>query len=275
MKSDNIPGIVFESGYNNILSGEVFLVPMFNDNYGFLLIDPDTRHTVCVDPGDGNKIIEALKLMNLELNSILCTHKHNDHIGGNSILKHSYPLVKIIGTRYESIPEITNPVGDGDKFNLGNLIVEVFHTPCHTKGHVIYLVTHKDKNSKNPILFTGDTLFIGGCGRFFEGTATDMLKNMEKISSLDPKTFVFCAHEYTESNLKFLSSIDPVNCSEIFENVKKKRLLNIPTVPSQLREELKYNLFMKCHDVKTQSITKTNNAVSAMGVLRKWKNDFK
>ena len=195
----------------------VYLVPMFSDNYGLLLVDEKEtcdghkRSATCIDPGDGAAILRAVDDLNLDLKYVLCTHKHSDHVGGNTLIRQNIPSVQIIGTAYEEIPEVNIKVADGDVFSLGELQVQTIYTPCHTKGHVLYFVQRKDTATKaddsggsslspeedtnRPILFTGDTLFVGGCGRFFEGTASDMLTNMDRIASLPKHTVVFCAHE--------------------------------------------------------------------------------
>ena len=195
----------------------VYLVPMFSDNYGLLLVDENEncgghkRSATCIDPGDGAAILRAVDELNLDLKYVLCTHKHNDHVGGNTMIRQHCPSVQIIGTAYEEIPEVNIKVSDGDVFSLGELQVQTIYTPCHTKGHVLYFVHRKgvatkaddsggssippEEDTNTPILFTGDTLFVGGCGRFFEGTASDMLTNMDRIASLPAHTVVFCAHE--------------------------------------------------------------------------------
>lgn len=196
--------------YSNACAS-VYLVPMFSDNYGLLLVDENEncgghkRSATCIDPGDGAAILRAADELNLDLKYVLCTHKHNDHVGGNTMIRQHCPSVQIIGTAYEEIPEVNIKVSDGDVFSLGELQVQTIYTPCHTKGHVVYFVHRKDVATKadesrgedknTPILFTGDTLFVGGCGRFFEGTASDMLTNMDRIASLPAHTVVFCAHE--------------------------------------------------------------------------------
>lgn len=215
---------------------------------------------------------------------ILCTHKHIDHVGGNQLLKDSYSAVEIIGTKYETVPAVTKRVGHNDIFALGNLKFQVFHTPCHTKGHIAYLVTslettNLDKGKDNVFsnsLFCGDTLFVGGCGRFFEGSAHDMLKNMDFFGSLPIDTKVYCAHEYTEANLKFLCSVNPTdsNTAAALTDAQAKRKDCIPTVPTTIGEQLKYNLFMKCRETNIQALLSVYTAEDAMSKLRELKNDF-
>ena len=197
------------------------------------------------------------------------------------------------------------------------------HTPCHTSGHIAFLVSEPDaadsedeldhddeiqftelggrvKNirmddcisapspavtatdsatsgtnglSRAPLLFCGDTLFVGGCGRFFEGTAAQMLRNLDRFAQLDPETQVFCAHEYTESNFKFLSSVDSA-AVRVYEDVKKIREQGKGTVPTSIGAELKHNLFMQCHNPRVQKLVNAQSATEAMQKLRDMKNAF-
>lgn len=194
-------------------------------------------------------------------------------MGGNAFFASHFSSLKIMATKYEPIPHATHLLGSGDVFQLGTLSIEVLATPCHTKGHVVYLVTGKEGTS--PILFTGDTLFVGGCGRFFEGTASDMLANMDLFAKMPPDTTFYCAHEYTESNYKFLNHVDPELCGERYQEIAKLRQNKLPTVPSKIENELKTNLFMRCRDERTQRLVGAmGSPVETMGMLRKMKNDF-
>lgn len=273
--NSNTMSMSFYNNPNNVnLCADVHLVPMFADNYGFILIDRVTKQGAWIDPGDGIAMVTAANKLNIaqkvNMKYVLCTHKHDDHIGGNSLIKSYLPDVEIIGTKYEPVPELQRPVGDGDKFSIGSLTVTVIHTPCHTKGHVVYFV---EGNEGKPILFAGDTLFVGGCGRFFEGTAKDMLINMNKLAQLPPCTTVFCAHEYTVGNLKFLSSVDPI-CEKEYNDVKSMRKKGIATVPTTIEKELSYNLFMKCNEKQTQALVGATSPEEAMATLRSRKNNF-
>jgi len=211
---------------------DVFLIPMFKDNYGFVLVDRATKLSACIDPAQPERIIDFIEENNLKNDVVLCTHKHNDHAGGNLAMQVWNPNIKIIATNYETIPGRNVPANDGDVFTLGSLKIETLYTPCHTVGHVCFLVTNPALSPPQPpILFCGDTLFVGGCGRFFEGTANDMVRNMNRLAALPDETFVFCAHEYTLSNYDFLRSIDPRGVSARYEEVKGLRARNLPTIP--------------------------------------------
>lgn len=260
----------------------VHSVPMFSDNYGHIIISPgiisknNKPVAAVVDPGDGHVIHRAVEELGLDLELILCTHKHADHVGGNEYLVSKYPDVRVFGPSYESIPAITDPVSDGQTFQFGErLNVQVIYTPCHTSGHIVYYITDTADANKSPILFCGDTLFVGGCGRFFEGTADEMLNNMNKFSTLPVNTQVYCAHEYTESNFKFLSSVDPAKCLQRYEQIREMRSKSQATVPSTIGHELEFNLFMHCNDKSLQAMLQVDNAVDAMAQLRNMKNNFK
>jgi hydroxyacylglutathione hydrolase len=157
-------------------------------------------------------------------------------------------------------------------------MIHVMHTPCHTKGHVAYVLLDAEDEKQAGLLFPGDTLFVGGCGRFFEGSASDMLHNMNRFAQLHPQTAIFCAHEYTESNYKFLVSVDKALCSGRYEEVLhlRKQAIPEPTVPSTIAQELETNLFMRCHEKKLQlAMGAVDDPVKTMAMLRGRKNVFK
>lgn len=252
---------------------EVQLVPMFSDNYCSIVIDASTRFAAVVDPGDAPPVIARVKQLQAEgvltLKQLWATHKHADHVGGNEAFRAHFPDLEIIGTRYEACPSLTRGVGEGDTFTLGASTVSVFHVPCHTKGHVAF--------SLPGALFPGDTLFVGGCGRFFEGDGADMLRNMDTFGALPPSTLVYPAHEYTESNCKFLASIDPELCGPVYEKVQVIRRAGQPTIPTTIGAELSYNLFMKSRDPRVQALVGVKGsgedaAVETMTKLREMKN---
>jgi hydroxyacylglutathione hydrolase len=260
---------------------DVYAFQMFKDNYGYILVDKRTGNALMVDPGDGEVAEDAVKQNNVRLTTILTTHKHSDHTGGNEHLQSVFPDLEFIATGYEHVPCQTKNVRDGDKIEFGGLLINVLFTPCHTSGHVSFFIEDLSSSSegqagkgKDPILFCGDTLFVGGCGKFFEGTAEQMLNNMNQYSNLPLNTQVFCAHEYTESNFKFLTSIDPETCEKKYHEIQKIRKEGKPTIPSSIEEEMKYNLFMRCHDKRLKDILGVENAIDAMNELRTRKNNF-
>ena len=132
---------------------EVVMVPMFQDNYGHILIDRETNSCACVDPAEPLPVMNKVKELGLDLKMLLITHKHNDHVGGNAEFAKQFPGLEIYGTKYEAIPCITHPVGDGDEFAMGGLRIRTLFTPCHTAGHVVFYVTGRD--GTHPVIFTG------------------------------------------------------------------------------------------------------------------------
>jgi len=242
----------YKSSFTKFDAGcaDVYLVPMFSDNYGYIFCDKGTNLSGCVDPAQPDVIQDTIKHLDLNNEILLCTHKHADHAGGNLYMKDWLPDLKIIATKYEPIPGVTIPAGDGDIFHLGNLTIETIYTPCHTKGHVVYLVRKivDGVDEGSPLLFCGDTLFVGGCGRFFEGTPDEMLQNMDKLSELPSDTLVFCAHEYTLSNFNFLHSVDPHRVSSKLDWVTSQREKNLPTIPRYVEND-HYNIFLNIFTV--------------------------
>ena len=269
------------SATSAVACADVYIVPMFNINYGFIMVDRKTKKAALIDPGDPLPVIQAAIDLKVDVKLALVTHRHGDHSGGNKVVKEKLPDINIIGTGYEKVNHITHRVIDGDSIFLGSLKIDVIHTPCHTKGHVVYLVSSNDPNADTktsaPILFSGDTLFVGGCGHFFEGTASEMLTNMDRLGDLPAETQVYCGHEFTMENLQFLSTIDTdsKSTSQMLEEVMKKRIDGVPTVPTTIGRELEYNLFMKCREKRTLTLTKRDTPIETMARLRELNNQFR
>eukprot|EP01102_Stenamoeba_stenopodia_P012797 TRINITY_DN4071_c0_g1_i2.p2 TRINITY_DN4071_c0_g1~~TRINITY_DN4071_c0_g1_i2.p2 ORF type:complete len:212 (+),score=43.64 TRINITY_DN4071_c0_g1_i2:359-994(+) len=186
-------------------------VPVLDDNYAYLIIDDKTKNAIAVDPAQPDKVLAAAEKEGVHIKAVATTHHHWDHAGGNTEMKKLLPQVEILGG--DDRIDHTRKVGHGDEYRLDDLHVRVFFTPCHTSGHVLYLVNNSSNgNSGAQALFTGDTLFIGGCGRFFEGTAEQMDYALNTVvAALPHDTLVYCGHEYTVKNLEFALSIEPDN----------------------------------------------------------------
>jgi hydroxyacylglutathione hydrolase len=226
-----------------------------------------------VDPSESKPIINFLEKNNLQLNYILNTHHHYDHVGGNTELKKKYKA-KIVGFEgdCERIPEIDIMLKDGEIWKQDNFEAKVIHIPGHTLGHICFYFYNENN------LFTGDTLFSLGCGRIFEGTYEQMFASLEKIKKLPLKTKIYCGHEYTLQNSKFCITYDGENQNLIkkIQEIKEKLTKNKPTIPSTLEEELKNNIFLRSGNDKIKTNLNMNNSSSLItfSKLRDLKDNF-
>ncbi|KRT82417.1 hypothetical protein AMK59_4752, partial [Oryctes borbonicus] len=212
----------------------VRILPALSDNYMYLIVDDNTKQAAIVDPVEPDTVLEAVKEEGVNLTKILTTHHHWDHASGNEgLVKKSKNALQVFGGD-DRVDALTNKVKHGDMFTIGDINVECLFTPCHTTGHICYYLTSSEQT---PVVFTGDTLFIAGCGRFFEGTAEQMHSALiDKLGNLPESTKVFCGHEYTLQNLKFAMHVEPDNI-DVQSKIKwaeGKRLKNEPTVPSTI-----------------------------------------
>ncbi len=231
-------------------------IPAFQDNYIWIMSSEKTSAAVVVDPGDADPVIEALARNALHLAAILITHHHHDHTGGLTKLvdlaeKSSGSLIPVYGPAGESIPGVTHLVREGDRITLPQIEMDfhVIDVPGHTRGHIAYL----GQSTKHPevmpaALFCGDTLFAAGCGRLFEGTAAQMFASLKKLSALPDTTQIYCAHEYTLSNLRFAASVFPhhAEIQSRFAQVQDQRSNGQITLPSYLALERRTNPFLLC-----------------------------
>lgn len=257
---------------------KIELLPALQDNYMYLLIDEDTKECAAVDPVEPEKVLAAVNSSGVKLTSVLTTHHHWDHAGGNEKLVELAKNSNINLTVYggdDRIGALGKKVSHGDRFKIGSLDVECLFTPCHTAGHICYYVTG---SADTPAVFTGDTLFVAGCGKFFEGSPDQMYKALiEILGKLPGNTRVFCGHEYTVNNLKFAAHVEP-GSSIIAEKLtwaKAQQSKGLTTIPSTIDEEKQINPFMRVKDSNVQSCMKTTDPVETMGALREAKNNFK
>ena len=215
-------------------------VPAFTDNYIWLLAQGGKAWVV--DPGEAEPILKSLKTEKLELAGILVTHHHGDHTGGiKALLEHTN--VPVYGPHDSPCSDlISHRLYEGEQIQLGNLLFSVISVPGHTLDHIAFYCQTAN------ILFCGDTLFSGGCGRVFEGTYEQMYDSLCKLMELPEETKICCAHEYTLSNLQFANSTEPDNRDiENYQNrCKTLRQQNLPTLPSTIAQEKKINPFFRC-----------------------------
>jgi len=251
-------------------------VPAFQDNYLWLI--HDGAHAAAVDPGDAAPILAALEAHGLSLAAILLTHHHADHVGGvPELLRHH--TVPVFGPRAEAIAGVTQALVQGDRVTLAQpaLQLSVLEVPGHTRGHIAYVA------SEQGWLFCGDTLFAGGCGRLFEGTPAQMTASLAKLAALPDDTQVYCAHEYTLSNLRFAQHVDPRNAAlatrVVAEQAKRER--GQPTVPSSIGLEKLTNPFLRYREpaiaeqLRAAGRLESAEPLAVFTALREWKNSYR
>ena len=248
-------------------------IPCLTDNYAYIVNDKDSNTVGVIDPSEAKPIISFLNKEKLNLNYILNTHHHFDHIGGNTELKKLYgaKVVGFLGDEHR-IPGIDIKLKSDEKWIFGDSIVKILHIPGHTLGHICFFF------EKEKIAFTGDTLFSLGCGRIFEGDHKQMLSSLNKIKNLPKKTKIYCGHEYTYKNAEFCLKHDIKNNDLVkyFEKIKKLRSNNLPTIPSILEDELKSNIFLRCdkNDLKIKLNMQNIDDLKVFKKVRELKDAF-
>lgn len=249
----------------------VLPVACLSDNYAYVLWN-GTSDAVVVDPSEAEPVAMALTREGLRLAGILCTHHHPDHVGGNEGLIERYGEVPVFAHESDQgrVPAQTELVREGTNVEIAGLTFEPLHVPGHTTGAVSYF--------GHGAVFTGDTLFVAGCGRLFEGTPAMMYTSLcEKLGKLPAETRVFCGHEYTASNLRFAAFAEPGN-----EDVKAKiarvasmRERGDPTVPSTIGEELATNPFLRVGERSIRERFPGETPAEVLGAVRRAKDGFK
>jgi hydroxyacylglutathione hydrolase len=251
----------------------VSAIPAFRDNYIWAL--HDGKHAAIVDPGDAAPVLDFLRAQNLALCTILITHHHNDHVGGNKgiLARHAVP---VYGPAGENIDTVSVRLKENDEITISelNLTFKVIEIPGHTAGHIAYV--------GHGMVFCGDTLFACGCGRLFEGTPAQMYRSLGKLAALPDDTKVYCAHEYTLSNIAFARAVEPDNHALLNRELaeREKRGRGVPTVPSTIALERATNPFMRSEipAVIAAANQRTNalhpTPVDVLATIREWKNSF-
>lgn len=293
-------------------------LPAFTDNYIWLLVDLEQDHFWLVDPGDKQVLHTARSasfvthdgethtMEHWRLQGVLITHHHPDHTGALDTLIQHYPTFPIIGPKHARIPWVTHSIDQPETLQLLGRECHVMMVPGHTLDHIAYFLPSA-AHGEPPILFCGDTLFAGGCGRLFEGSPAQMRQSLQKFRQLPQQTWVCCAHEYTEDNLNFAAAVSPNNpyVIERLQHVKKLRKRDVCTLPSRLGEELLTNPFLRWDSqevicsattfvdaqdtgekaliaekgkvfliTESQHLTEKLDADGVFRVIRSWKNNF-
>jgi hydroxyacylglutathione hydrolase len=256
---------------------EVTTVRAFADNYIWLVHgSADARRVAVVDPGDARPVVAALEQRGLTLDTILITHHHADHVGGVAELAHR-TRAEIVGPATETMPVDVRRVGGGDRVELPRLGLgfDVMDVPGHTAGHIAY--------AGHGAVFCGDTLFSAGCGRLFEGTPAQMFASLDSLAALPDATRVYCAHEYTASNLRFALAVEPGNpdVTRYAEEVKARRDRDEPTIPSTLGLERRVNPFLRSREPAVRAAAEAHAGqtlaapVEVFATVRRWKDGFR
>lgn len=251
-------------------------IPAFSDNYLWLL--HDGQRALVVDPGDAEPVLQALQQQALQLTTILVTHHHADHTGGIDALRQATGAT-VYGPATERIPAPFTPLRGNNTVKALDLDFQVLDVPGHTAGHIAFYTP--DVNGK-PLLFCGDTLFSGGCGRLFEGTPAQMLSSLDQLAALPGDTQVCCTHEYTLGNLRFALAVEPGNSDLAHYQAHCARLRDDgqPTLPTSIAQELSINPFLRTRQASVISAARrfdpaARDDISVFTAIRQWKNQFK
>lgn len=251
---------------------EVHQFPCLSDNYGYLLHDPVSQETVCIDTPDADEYLRQAGRKGWQITQIWNTHWHPDHAGGNAAIK------AVTGCRVtapagdaDKIEAVDRAVGQGDIVTIGDRQAFVIDVGGHTNGHIAYHLPG------SCIAFVGDALFALGCGRMFEGNPEQFWASLKRLKALPGETMIYCAHEYTASNARFALHADPDNADlqAYAEEITRRRDKGLPTVPTKLERELRTNPFLRADDPALQKRWEhPGDAVATFAALRSAKDSF-
>lgn len=251
-------------------------IPAFNDNYIWALTIPNTKEVAVIDPGDADVVNHYLQANELQLTTILVTHHHHDHTGGVTQLRQAH-AAKVYGPANSPFEDISHTLNDGNQIELLGQSLTIRAVPGHTLDHISYYCS-----GTTPQVFCGDTLFLAGCGRLFEGTPEQMHHAMAYFNSLPDNTQIYCTHEYSLANLAFAAAVEPANqqIATAIEHCTQQRAANQPTLPTTIGMEKQINPFLRCHFATVKHAAETfmgtelSSEVEVFAAIREWKNQF-
>ncbi|MDK1287520.1 hydroxyacylglutathione hydrolase [Pseudoalteromonas umbrosa] len=249
-------------------------IKAFNDNYIWAICNSNDKTTWVVDPGQSQPVLNFLSKNQRTLSGILITHHHWDHTDGVAELLKYFPAIPIYGPKDSKYGGITHPLTHDDTINIAGIIFKVLHTPGHTLDHICYI--------NDDLAFTGDTLFSGGCGRLFEGTAEQMWHSLESLKKLPDTCHVYCTHEYTLANLAFAHAVEPENkaLSDYTVWCQQQRERDLPTLPTNMGNERAINPFLRSDQTNILAHlpaylkSAPDSLWQKFALLRQWKDTF-
>ncbi|TKY73966.1 Hydroxyacylglutathione hydrolase [Spatholobus suberectus] len=249
----------------------IYHVPSLQDNYSYLIVDESTKEGAVVDPVEPEKVLEAANSHGVNLKLVLTTHYHGHYPASLSLLLNTYCCLMIPDVVEPKCHPFSSPI------SLSFININCFSDMVsHTKGHISYYVTGKEE--KQPAVFTGDALFVAGCGKFFEGTAEQMYQSLcVTLGSLPKPTRVYCGHEYAVKNLQFALTIEPdkSRMQQKLAWAQNQKQADQPTIPSTIEEEMETNPFMRVDLPAIQEKVGCKSPVEALRELRKLKDNWK
>jgi len=263
-------------------SFRVIIVPVLSDNYSYLIVDDATKEALAVDPAEAHIVIARAKQEGVTITGVLCTHHHADHAGGNTDMlremQKNVPNAAVYGHALDKVLACTHPLQHDQEIKLGeNVLIRTLHTPGHTKGSACFFVTTPGKEEEGAV-FTGDTLFVGGCGRSFESPPEDLYNSVcNVIGALPPQTQVYVGHEYTVKNLEFAVGIETKNetLAKMLAWSKEQVLSRKFTVPTTMQNEFLINPFLRAGSDELRSMCPGCTPSAIFVELRQQKNEGK
>jgi hydroxyacylglutathione hydrolase len=254
-------------------------IPCLSDNYAYLVISEATKEAAVVDASEAQPVITAVEKADVKLAAIWSTHHHFDHVGGNEEVVRHFGLSDVYAHVSDRgrVPGQTKFMESGRSFTMGSLTVETLHIPGHTLGAIAYIVSGEGGPRA---VFTGDTMFIAGCGRLFEGTPAQMHASLASLARLGDDTRVYCGHEYTLANLKFAAHVEPGNpdVERATERVSALRAEGKATVPSTMGDEKRMSPFLRASlpEIRRRvGVGPEASDVEAFAAVRRAKDGFR